>query len=129
MPSAEPPLRPPRWSRRRHRLLRGLGGAVVVLGAGAFLLPAGAAVTSGLLAGLAAFLLVAALVVFLVVPGPDTLGTLLRSTTLAGAVLVVCVLLVLSTRGQPQQWVWWLAAAAAAAWTGNALWQGRRRGG
>jgi hypothetical protein len=129
MQAAEPPDRRPRWSRRRHRTLRGFGAAAVVLGAAAFVLPAEFAVTAGLLAGLAAFLFAAALVVFLVVPGPDTLATLLRSAPLAGSVLVVTVLLVLSTRGEPLEWLWWLAAAAAAVWFATALWRGRRTGG
>jgi|tagenome__1003787_1003787.scaffolds.fasta_scaffold20980470_2 hypothetical protein len=126
MPPAEPSTRRARWSRRRHRLVRCLGAAAVVLGAGAFVLPGEWSVTSGLLAGLAAFLLVAALVVFFAVPGPGTVGTLLRSPSLGGAVLVVCVLLVLSTRDRPFAWVWWLGAAAAAVWTGAALWRARR---
>jgi hypothetical protein len=125
---AEPPVRRPRWSRRRHRLLRGLGGAAVVLVAAAFALPAEWGVTAGLLGGLCGFLFVAALVVFFAVPGPDTFRTLLRSPSLGGAVLVVCVLLVLSTRGQPLEWLWWLGAAVAAVWTGTALWRARRSG-
>jgi hypothetical protein len=128
MQPPEPPTRRPRWSRRRHRTLRGLGGTAVVLGAGAFLLPAQYGITAGLLAGLSAFLLAAALVVFVLVPGPGTLGTLLRSASLAGSVLVVTVLLVLSTRGQPLEWGWWAAAAGAAVWTASALWLGRRGG-
>ena len=126
MPPAGPATGRPRWSRRRRRLVRGLGAAAVVLGAGAFVLPAEWGVTAGLLAGLAAFLLVAALVVFFAVPGPGTAGTLLRSPSLGGAVLVVCVLLVLSTDGRPFAWLWWLGAAAAAVWTGAALWRARR---
>jgi hypothetical protein len=110
-------------------LLRGLGAAAVVLVAGAFMLPAQYGVTSGLLGGLCGFLFVAALVVFVAVPGPDTFGTLLRSATLGGAVLVVCVLLVLSTRGQPLEWLWWVAVAVAAVWTATALWRARRRDG
>ena len=129
MPAAEPSDRRPRWSRRRHRTLRGLGAAAVVLGAAAFVLPAEVGVTAGLLAGLSAFLFVVALVVFLVVPGPGTLATLWRSAPLAGSVLVVSVLLVLSTRGEPMEWLWWLAAAAAAVWSATALWRGRRTGG
>jgi hypothetical protein len=126
MPPAEPSTRRPRWSRRRHRLVRGLAAAAVVLGGSAFVLPAEWGITSGLLAGLCAFLLVAALVVFFAVPGPGTVGTLLRSPSLGGAVLVVCVLLVLSTRGRPFAWAWWVGAAGAAVWTGAALWQARR---
>jgi hypothetical protein len=126
MPPAEPPDRAPRWSRRRHRLLRALGAAAVILTAGAFLLPAQWGVTAGLLAGLCGFLLVAALVVFFAVPGPGTLRTLLRSPSLGGAVLVVCVLLLLSTRGGSLEWLWWVGTAAATVWTGTALWQARR---
>ena len=88
----------PRWSDRRRRTLVALAAGTVVLGAGAFLLPAEFGVTSGFLAALCGFLLVAATVVFVAVPGPDTLGTLLRTVPLAGAVLVVAVLLLLSAR-------------------------------
>jgi hypothetical protein len=109
--------------------VRGLGAAAVVLGLAAFLLPAQFGITAGLLAGLCAFLLAAALIVFCVVPGPGTFGTLLRSPSLAGAVLVVCVLLVLTTLGEPLQWLWWLGAALAGGWTAFALWQARRQGG
>jgi hypothetical protein len=123
------PARTRGWSRRRRRTLAWLAGATVVLGAGAFVLPAEIGVTAGLLAGLCGFLLVAALVVFLVVPGPDTAGTLLRSLPLAASVLVVAVLLVLSTAGQPFRWVWLLVAGAAAVWTAVAVWETRRAGG
>jgi drug/metabolite transporter (DMT)-like permease len=125
-PIAQPPAGRRRWSRRRHRLLRWLAAATVVLGVAAALLPAQYGITAALLAGLCGFLLAAALVVFLVVPGPGTPGALLRSGTLAGAVLVVCVLLVLSTRGESLQWLWWLGAALAAAWAATALWLARR---
>jgi drug/metabolite transporter (DMT)-like permease len=127
-PRAEPPVGRRRWSRRRHRLLRWLGAAAVVLGVAAVLLPAQYGITAAFLAGLCGFLLAAALVVFFAVPGPGTLGVLLRSPSLGGAVLVVCVLLVLSTRGQSLQWLWWAGTAAAAGWTASALWRARRPG-
>lgn len=84
-------------------------------------------VTAAFLAGLCGFLLVAAVVVFVAIPGPDTLQTLLRTVPLAGAVLVVAVLLLLSTPANVR-WLWTLAAAAAAAWTAYAVWQTRRSG-
>jgi hypothetical protein len=109
--------------------VRGLAAATVVLGAAAFAFPPSLGATAGLLAGLCAFLLVAAVAVFVLVPGPDTTGALLEAVPLAGSVLVVTVLLVLSTRGEPFEWLWWTAAAAAALWTATALWRTRRRGG
>ena len=105
----------------------GLGIGILVFGVGLFALPNQYGVTSGFLAGLCAFLLVAAIVVFLAVPGPDTLPTLLRTVPLAGAVLVVAVLLLLST--EELRGLWAAAAAAAAVWTGYAVWQTRRSGG
>ena len=117
--------RPP-WSDRRRRTLLGLAVGILAGGLGAIALPAQYGVTSGLLALLCAFLLVAAVVVFVVVPGPGTLGTLLRSVPLAGAALVVAVLLLLSTP-EDLRWPWWLATGAAAAWTAGAAWQARRR--
>ena len=127
--TGEPPAdeRPP-WSRRRKRLLLWLAGAAVLTGAGALLLPAQYGVTSGFVAALCAFLLVVATVVFVAVPGPGTLGTLLRMPPLAGAVLVVAVLLVLSTAGGSLRWLWVLTALAAAAWTAFAVWENRRSG-
>lgn len=117
------------WSRRRKRLLRGLVGGAVVAGVGGLVLPAQYGVSSAFVAALCAFLAVAATVVFFAVPGPDTLGTLLRSAPLGGAVLVVALLLALAGAGRPLRWLWLLAAAAAAAWTAFALWAGRRSGG
>jgi hypothetical protein len=119
--------RPP-WSQRRRRTLIGLalGGVAGVLGAIA--LPDEYGITSAFLAALCGFLLVAATVVFAAVPGPDTFGTLLRTSPLAGAVLVVAVLLVLSTTGS-LRWLWLAAALAAAAWTAFAVWEGRRSDG
>lgn len=117
--------RPP-WSRRRRRLLTGLALGAAAGGLGAVALPAEAGVTAAFLGALCAFLLVAAAVVFLAIPGPDTLGELLRTTPLAGAVCVVGVLLALSTEGQPLRWLWWLAAAAGAVWVATAVWLTRR---
>ncbi|NEM06830.1 hypothetical protein [Geodermatophilus normandii] len=114
--------RPP-WSRRRRRLLLGLAAGAVVGGVGALALPAEFGVTAAYLGALCAFLLVAAAVVFVAVPGPDTAGTLLRSTPVGGAVLVVGVLVALSAEGQP---LWWLTAAVGAVWLGSALWLARR---
>lgn len=117
--------RPP-WSRRRRRLLAWLAGGAAVGGLGGVLLPAEFGGTAAYLGALCAFLLVAAAVVFVAVPGPGTLGTLLRTTPLAGAVCVVAVLLALSTEGQPLRWLWWAAAAAGAAWVAAAVWLARR---
>jgi len=114
--------RPP-WSDRRRRTLIGLGAATVVLAAASFL-PDEIGVTALFLAALSAFLLVVAAVVFVVVPGPDTLGTLLRSSTLAAPALVVAVLLLLAAPAQLRP-LWWLATAASAAWAATALWLNR----
>ena len=114
----------PAWSDRRKRMLAGLAAGAVVLGAGALLLPAEFGVTSGFLAALCAFLLVAATVVFVAVPGPDTLGTLLRTVPLAGAVLVVAVLLLLSAPAELRP-LWWAGVLGGAAWLGYALWAAR----
>jgi hypothetical protein len=116
--------RPP-WSERRRRALLGLAAGLVVTGIGAFTLPGEVGVTAMALAGLCVFLLIAATVVFVVVPGPDTLGTLTRSVPLAGAVLVVAVLLLLSTSEQ-LRWLWLLITAAAAAWAASAAWRTHR---
>ena len=120
--------RPP-WSARRRRLATGLAAGAVLGAAGAFVLPAEFGVTAAYLGALCAFLLVMAMVVFLTVPGPDTLGTLLRTAPLAGAVLVVTVLLVLSNPAGSLRWLWVGAAVAAAAWTAFAVWETRRSGG
>jgi hypothetical protein len=63
-------------------------------------------------------------------PGAGHPGTLLRTAPLAGAVLVVAVLLVLSNpTGSSLRWLWVAAAVAAAAWTAFAVWETRRSGG
>ncbi len=117
----------PRWSDRRRRTLVGLAAGAVALGAGGFVLPDEFGATSAYLAALCGFLLVAATVVFLAVPGPDTLGTLLRTVPVAGAVLVVAVLILLSAPADLRP-LWWAGALAAAAWLGYALWAGRQDG-
>jgi hypothetical protein len=103
-----------------------LGVLAAVLAA--IVLPDGYGTTAGFLAALCAFLLVAATVVFVVVPGPGTAGVLLRSPPLGGAVLVVAVLLLLSTTAT-LRWVWSLVAVGAAVWTAYALWEARGGGG
>ena len=120
--------RPP-WSARRRRLLLWLAVGAVLGGLGAVGLPDEFGVTAGFVAALCAFLLVAALVVFITVPGPDTLGTLLRTSPLAGAVLVVAVLLVMANPAGSLRWLWVVAAVAAAGWTAFAVWETRRSGG
>jgi hypothetical protein len=117
----------PRWSDRRRRTLVGLGLAAVLAGLGAIGLPDGYGVTSGFLAVLAVFLLAAATAVFVIVPGPGTLGTLLGTVPLAGAALVVAVLLLLSAPAG-LRWLWTLGAVATAAWTGYAVWRTRGSG-
>jgi hypothetical protein len=124
-----PPPDHHRWSGRRKRLLLGLGIAAVLTGVGAFTLPDEFGVTSGFVAAVCGLLLVAATVVFIAIPGPDTLGRLLRMPPLAGSVLVVAVLLALSNAGESLRWLWILAAVAAAAWTAFAVWESRRSGG
>ena len=120
--------RPP-WSARRRRLLLWLAAGAVLAGLGAVGLPGEFGVTAAFLAALCAFLFVVALVVFITVPGPDTLGRLLRTSPLAGAVLVVAVLLVLANPAGSLRWLWVVAAVAAAAWTAFAVWETRRSGG
>jgi hypothetical protein len=113
------------WSRRRRRILIGLTAGMVLFGLAALALPDEFGATSAILAALCAFLLVAALVVFVAVPGPGTLETLSRSVPLAGAVLVVALLLLLSTDAA-LRWLWILIALAAAAWSASAVWRTRR---
>jgi hypothetical protein len=113
------------WSTRRRRLLLGLVGGTLLFGLAALVLPDEVGATSAVLAALCAFLLVAAFVVFVAVPGPGTLETLSRSVPLAGAVLVVAVLLLLSTDAA-LRWLWILIALAAAGWTASAVWRTRR---
>jgi hypothetical protein len=119
--------RPP-WSDRRRRTLLALAGGIALFGIGAFALPDQYGVTSSFLAALCGFLLVVAAIVFVVIPGPDTFRTLLHMVPLAGAVLVVAVLLVLSTSAD-LRWLWSLIAVAAAVWTAVAVWETRRTGG
>jgi hypothetical protein len=119
--------RPP-WSQRRRRTLMGLALGGVAFLVGAIALPDEYGITSAFLAALCGFLLVAAMVIFVAVPGPDTFGTLLRTAPVAGAVLVVAVLLMLSNTGS-LRWLWLAATAAAGAWTAFAVWETRRAGG
>lgn len=119
--------RPP-WSQRRRRTLLGLAAGVLVFGLGAILLPGEYGAKSIYLAALCAFLLVAAAVVFVAVPGPGTLATLSHTVPLAGAVLVVAVLLLLSTSAD-LRWLWTSITVAAAGWTAFAVWETRRMGG
>jgi hypothetical protein len=113
------------WSSRRRRTLVGLTAGMLLFGLAALALPDEYGATSAVLAALCAFLLVAALVVFIAVPGPGTLEILSRSVPLAGAVLVVAVLLLLSTDAA-LRWLWILIALAAAAWTASAIWRTRQ---
>jgi hypothetical protein len=128
-PSYPPPESRPSWSSRRRKLLVGLAIGVAVGILGSFVLPAQYGITALFLAALSGFLLVVALVVFVTFPGPDTLGQLLRTPPLAGAVLVVAVLLVLSNPAGSLRWLWVVAAVAAAGWTAFAVWATRRSGG
>ena len=107
-------------------MLLGLAVATILFGLAALALPDEYGATSAVLAALCAFLLVAAFVVFLAVPGPGTLQALSRSVPVAGAVLVVAVLLLLSTDAA-LRWLWILIALAAAAWTASAVWRTRRQ--
>ena len=113
------PTRPP-WSERRRRTLLALALGVLLCGLGAVGLPGEHAATAAVLAALCAFLLVAATVVFVAVPGPGTAGTLARSSPVAASALVVAVLLLLST-AEELRTVWALVALTAAAWTGYAV--------
>ena len=118
--------RPP-WSDRRRRTLLVLTMGAVLGALAAVGLPDEYGVTAAFLGALCAFLLVAAVVVFIAVPGPGTAGTLARSAPVAGSALVVSLLLVLST-AQEQRWIWSLVAVAAAGWTAYAVWETRRAG-
>jgi hypothetical protein len=102
-----------------------LGAGAALTGVGAFTLPGELGVTAGFVAAVCALLLVAATVVFVAIPGPGTLGRLLRMPPLAGAVLVVAVLLALSDAGESLRWLWLLAAVVAAGWAAFAVWQNR----
>jgi hypothetical protein len=118
--------RPP-WSQRRRGTLLGLGVGALVLGIGAIALPGEFGAKSLYLAALCAFLLVVAVVVFVAIPGPNTLRELAHTVPLAGAVLVVAVLLLLSVT--ELRWLWALVSVAAAGWTAAAVWETRRSGG
>jgi hypothetical protein len=113
------------WSARRRRLVLGLAAGAALFALAALALPDQYGATTAVLAALCAFLLAAALVVFIAVPGPGTLETLSRSVPLAGAVLVVAVLLLLSTDAA-LRWLWVAIALAAAGWTASAVWRTRR---
>ncbi|MCA0145742.1 hypothetical protein [Blastococcus sp. LR1] len=117
------PHRPP-WSDRRRRTLLVPALGVVLGGLGGVGLPAEYGVSAGILAALCAFLLVAAVVVFLAIPGPGTAGVLARSSPVAGSSFVVAVLLLLST--DDLRWVWSLVAVAAVGWTAYAVRETRR---
>ncbi len=119
--------RPPWSDRRRHTLLV-LGAAAVAGGLGAIALPDGYGVTAGFLAVLAVFLLVAATAVFVLVPGPGTVETLLHTVPLAGASFVVAVLLLLSAPAN-LHWLWTLATVATGGWVALAFWRTRGSGG
>ncbi|MGY1691648.1 hypothetical protein [Geodermatophilus sp. SYSU D01105] len=119
--------RPP-WSSRRRKLLLWLGVGAVLGVLGSLVLPAQYGVTALFLGGLCGFLLAAAIVVFLTIPGPDTLAQLLRLPPLAGAVFVVAVLLALSNPAGDLRWLWVVTAVAAAAWAAFAVWETRRTG-
>ena len=116
--------RPP-WSDRRRRTLLGLAGAMVAFTLGGIGFPGEMGATSAILAALCAFLFVVAMIVFIAVPGPGTLGSLLRSVPLAGAALVVAVLLLLSTPAD-LRWLWITGVVGGAAWLAAALWETRR---
>ncbi len=118
--------RPP-WSDRRRRTLLGLAGGTMAFTLGGIGFPDELGATSAVLAALCGFLLVVATIVFVAVPGPGTLSTLMRSVPLAGAVLVVAVLLLLSTP-QDLRWLWIAGVVAGTAWLGAALWEARRTG-
>jgi hypothetical protein len=118
--------RPP-WSDRRRRTLIGLALGIVAFGLGAIALPGEYGLTSAFLAALCAFALLLATIVFIAIPGHDTMRMLLAMVPLAGAVLVVAVLLLLSTDAE-LRWLWSGIAVAAAAWTATAVWQTRRPG-
>ena len=117
----------PPWSQRRRRTLLGLGAGTLVFGLGAIVLPSEFGAKSLYLSALCAFLLVVAVVVFVSIPGPGTLHALAHTVPLAGAVLVVAVLLLLSV--SDLRWLWALVSVAAAGWTAMAVWETRRSGG
>ena len=113
------------WSDRRRRTMMALAGGMLAFTLGGIGFPGEMGATSAFLAALCAFLFVVATIVFIVVPGPGTFGTLLRSVPLAGASLVVAVLLLLSTPDD-LRWLWVTGTVATAGWTAVALWEARR---
>ena len=113
------------WSDRRRRTMMALAGGMLAFTLGGIGFPGEMGATSAILAALCAFLFVVATIVFIVVPGPGTFGTLLRSVPLAGASLVVAVLLLLSTPAD-LRWLWVTGTVATAGWTAVALWEARR---
>ena len=112
------------WSQRRRRTLLGLGVGILAFGLGAVTLPDEYGAKSLYLSALCAFLLAVAVVVFVAIPGPGTLHTLAHTVPLAGAVLVVAVLLLLSAAGL--RWLWALVSVAAAVWSALAVLENRR---
>jgi hypothetical protein len=114
------------WSRRRKRLLLALAAGAVLFGAVGLTIRNPMGVTAAFLAALCGFLLVVAVIVFVAIPGPNTLGTLLRTTPLAGAVLVVTVLLAFSNPGGSLRALWIMVGIAAGAWTAFAAWETHR---
>ena len=112
------------WSDRRRWTLLGLAGGTMAFTLGGIGLPDEMGATSAVLAALCAFLLVVATIVFVAVPGPGTPAALMRSVPLAGAVLVVAVLLLLSTPAD-LRWLWIAATVGAAGWTAAAIWSTR----
>jgi hypothetical protein len=101
-----------------------LAGGMMAFTLGGIGFPGEMGATSAILAALCAFLFVVATIVFIAVPGPGTFRTLLRSVPLAGASLVVAVLL-LSTPDD-LRWLWVPGTVATAGWTAVALWEARR---
>jgi hypothetical protein len=116
--------RPP-WSDRRRRTLMALAGGMLAFTLGGIGFPGEMGATSAILAALCAFLFLVATIVFIAVPGPGTFSALLRSVPLAGASLVVAVLLLMSTP-EDLRWLWVTGTVATAGWTAAALWEARR---
>jgi hypothetical protein len=102
-----------------------LAGGMLACTLGGIGFPDQVGATSAILAALCAFLFLVATIVFIAVPGPGTFGALLRSVPLAGASLVVAVLLLLSTP-EDLRWLWVTGTVATSGWTVAALWEARR---